>query len=73
MEAFELRITKLEMEIDRLNHDTKEMSGSLEAVTKGLSSIQKNLNQIKWFATGATAFYIADQFGLIKALKLLGV
>ena len=73
MDDLELRIVKIEMELDAVRNSVTSLSGEIMGVKEELHSIQKILNQIKWFAMGATLIYTGSVTGALKLFGVLGV
>ena len=70
--SLESRINKLEWSLDKQREDINHLSETTDRLKKSLYGIERTLIQIRWFAMGGIALYIADQFGLTKVLQLLG-
>ena len=69
--ALNERINKLEWTVEKHTEDVRSLSDTTAHLKKTLYGIEKTLTQIRWFAMGGIALYIADQFGLTKILQLL--
>ena len=65
------RISKIEWTIGRHSEEIKELSDITKHLKKALSSIEKTLAQLKWFAIGACALFIIDQFGITEIINLM--
>jgi uncharacterized coiled-coil protein SlyX len=65
------RINKLEWTVEKQTEDLDKLDNTTSHLKKTLYGIEKTLTQIRWFAMGFIALYIADQFGLTKVLQLL--
>ena len=73
MDDTEVRLTKMEMEVDILKREFHGLSTEAMGMKEELRAIQKNLNQIKWFAMGATALYASSTTGMLKFITAFGV
>jgi predicted nucleic acid-binding Zn-ribbon protein len=70
-ELLENRVVRLEVQIDNHEEDIKELRGSHMDLKKAMSSIEKNLAQIKYLAIGALAVVVAQTVGLDKAIRMI--
>ena len=80
MENLETRVDKIEdrllqVEWNVLDHGRVigDLAKDGEKIGKELESIQQTLLQIKYFAMGVSALYVANSMGLTSILKLIGV
>lgn len=64
MSEIEHRIAKAEWRLDTHDDTLRDLQNSTEDFRQSLHAIQSTLSQIKWFAMGATAIYMADYMGL---------
>jgi len=69
--SLESRVSKLEWSLDKQTEDINHLSETMDRLKKSLYGIERTLIQIRWFAMGGIALYIADQFGLTKILQLI--
>lgn len=70
-DLLENRVVRLEVRTDNHEEDIKELRGSHMDLKKAMSSIEKNLAQIKYLAIGALAVVVAQTIGLDKAIRIL--
>ena len=67
------RLTRIEVEVDMLANSVDRMQKAGMMLGDEVRSIQKSLNQIKYFAMGMAFIYAANTLGLPLALKFIGV
>jgi uncharacterized coiled-coil protein SlyX len=67
----ETRVVRLEVKTDNHEEDIKELRKSTVDLSRTMTSIEKNLSQIKYLAIGALTVVVAQTIGLDKAFKLL--
>ena len=67
------RLTRIEVEVDMLANSVDRMQKAGMMLGDEVRSIQKSLNQIKYFAMGVAFIYAANTLGLPIALKFIGV
>lgn len=67
------RLTRIEVEVDMLANSVDRMQKAGMMLGDEVRSIQKSLNQIKYFAMGMAFIYAANTLGLPIALKFIGV
>lgn len=67
------RLTRIEVEVDMLASSVDRMQKAGMMLGEEVRSIQKSLNQIKYFAMGMAFIYAANTLGLPVALKFIGV
>lgn len=67
----EHRIAKAEWRLDTHDDTLRDLQNSTEDFRQSLHAIQSTLSQIKWFAMGATALYMADYMGLSAFLQFI--
>jgi uroporphyrinogen-III synthase len=61
MQLIENRVVKLEVVVDHLEHELKDLRSVSHELTSSLQAIEKTLTQLKWLAIGvATAFFIKE-------------
>ena len=70
-ELIENRVVRLEVRTDNHEEDIKELRSSHTDLKKTMSSIEKNLAQIKYLAIGALAVVVAQTIGLDKAIRMI--
>jgi len=70
-DQLETRVVRLEIKTDNHEDDIKELHKSTTDMSKAMASIEKNLAQIKYIATGALAVVVTQSLGLDRAIKLL--
>ena len=70
-DQLETRVVRLE--VNQANHaeDIKELRDTTADLASTMHSIEKNLSQIKYIATGALAVVVTQSLGLDRAIKLL--
>jgi len=70
-DQLETRVVRLE--VTQVNHaeDIKELRDTTADLASTMHSIEKNLSQIKYIATGALAVVVTQSLGLDRAIKLL--
>ena len=63
----------LKLEWNQLDHSRviNELRSDANEINTELRAIQDTLKQIKWFAMGATALYLADSMGISNLLKMI--
>lgn len=71
MEQLEHRVIKLEFVTDTHEQELRELRDTSKQLSQTLAGIQTNLQQIKWMASGAALVFIANEMGLMAALKTL--
>ena len=69
--SLESKVSKLEWTVEKQSDDIHRLTDTTSHLKKTLYGIEKSLIQIRWFAMGGIALYIAEQFGLTKILQLL--
>jgi len=70
-QELESRVVRLEVRTDDHSEDIKELRNATVCLQETMSSIEKNLSQIKYIVVGALAVLVAQSFGLEKAIKLI--
>jgi len=70
-EQLENRVVRLEVRTENHAEDIKELRETTLDLKSTMHSIEKNLSQIKYLATGALIVIIAQTIGLDKAIKVL--
>jgi uncharacterized coiled-coil protein SlyX len=70
-QELESRVVRLEVRTDDHSEDIKELRNTTVCLQETMTSIEKNLNQIKYVVVGALAVLIVQSFGLEKAIKLI--
>lgn len=71
MEQIEHRVIKLELRVDDHSNELKELQNTSKDLRASLQGIEKTLAQIKWLVTGGAVVFLANEIGLIKAVKML--
>lgn len=71
VDQLENRVVRLEVRSDNHEEDIKELRDSHSDMKMTMHSIEKNLAQIKYLATGALIVIVAQTIGLDKAIKVL--
>lgn len=67
----ESRVVKLETVVDVHAQELRELRSASEALTNSLSSIQHNLQQIKYVSLGGLFGLFSQEMGLLNLLKNL--
>jgi len=70
-DQLETRVVRLEVKTDNHSEDIKELRETTLDLKTTMHSIEKNLAQIKYLATGALIVIVAQTIGLDKAIKLM--
>ena len=70
-QELESRVVRLEVRTDDHSEDIKELRNATVCLQETMSSIEKNLSQIKYIVVGGLAVLVAQSFGLEKAIKLI--
>jgi len=65
------RINKMEWTVEQHATELKEQSDITRHLKKSLYGIEKTLTQLKWFAMGACALFVLDQFGMMEIIELM--
>lgn len=73
MQELENRVSKVEWTLEHHAEALDALQDSTEDFRQSLHTIEATLAQIKWFAMGALALYVADKVGLPQAIKMLGI
>jgi hypothetical protein len=70
-DQLETRVVRLEVYSKNHAEDIKELRESHLDMKKAMTSIEKNLSQIKYIAIGALAVVVAQSIGLDKAIRMI--
>lgn len=73
VDKLEDRLTQVEWSVLDHSRTINDLARDGEVISRELTQIQKTLLQIKYFAMGATALYMANSMGLTSVLKYIGV
>jgi len=65
------RVNKMEWTLEQHTAEIKEQSDITRHLKKSLYGIEKTLIQLKWFAMGACALFVLDQFGMTEIIQLM--
>jgi hypothetical protein len=71
MENIEHRVVKLEFKADLHSQLIETLQSNSKDLKHSLQAIEKTLLQIKWLAIGAGVVLTANEFGIIKAFKIV--
>lgn len=64
------RISRIEWRLDEHDEELKELRDTSKDLRTSLEEIRKTLFQIKWIAIGGGIVFIADNIGIMQALKI---
>jgi|11_taG_2_1085331.scaffolds.fasta_scaffold01898_13 diaminopimelate decarboxylase len=64
------RISRIEWRLDEHDEELKELKDTSKDLRTSLEEIRKTLFQIKWIAIGGGLVFIADNIGIMQALKM---
>lgn len=64
------RISRIEWRLDEHDEELKELKDTSKDLRTSLEEIRKTLFQIKWIAIGGGIVFIADNIGIMQALKM---
>ena len=67
----EQRLEHLEKAVQRHDGQISALFGKVDKMNEHLTSIQRTLDQIKYMGVGAVVYFLATEFGLIAALKIV--
>lgn len=67
----EHRVIALEYKAETHDKELAFLRNTGDALKKTLEGVEKTLLQIKWLATGALGAFVANEFGAMKALKVV--
>jgi hypothetical protein len=70
-DQLETRVVRLEVYSKNHAEDIRELRESHLDMKKAMTSIEKNLSQIKYIAIGALAVVVAQSIGLDKAIRMI--
>jgi hypothetical protein len=70
-DQLETRVVRLEVYSKNHAEDIRELRESHLDMKKAMTSIEKNLSQIKYLAMGALVVIVAQTIGLDKAIRIL--
>lgn len=63
------RLAKLEVRVQHAESQLTRVIGDIRALTQSVSSIEKTLQKVYYIVVGAVVVVMAQEFGLINALK----
>lgn len=66
----ENRIVRLEVRSDNHAEEIAELRKATSDLTTTLQAVEKNIQQIKYLATGALAVVVGQSMGIDKVIKL---
>jgi hypothetical protein len=70
-DQLETRVVRLEVYSKNHAEDIRELRESHLDMKKAMTSIEKNLSQIKYIAIGALTVVVAQSIGLDKAIRMI--
>ena len=67
----EQRLEHVEKAVQRHDGQIAALFGKVDKMNEHLTAIQKTLDQIKYMGIGALVYFLATEFGIIAALKII--